>query len=110
MTNTLMDRLGADDDNDARPWSRRAVCAGKTELFYPPPGERPEARAERELRAGLVCGVCPVRKPCRDWARAHREYGFWGGESEEVRAAAGFRVRFPASTRRAKRSDPNRAA
>ena len=33
--------------------------------------------------------------PCRDWAREHREYGFWGGESEEERAAAGFRVDMP---------------
>ena len=29
---------------------------------------------------------------CRQWARECREYGFWGGESEEERAAAGFRV------------------
>jgi hypothetical protein len=32
---------------------------------------------------------------CRDWARSQGEYGFWGGESEEERAAAGFRVEFP---------------
>jgi len=32
---------------------------------------------------------------CREWAREHREYGFWGGESEEQRAAAGFRVDMP---------------
>ena len=34
-------------------------------------------------------------EPCRDWAREQREYGFWGGESEEERAAAGFRVDMP---------------
>ena len=33
--------------------------------------------------------------PAADWAREHREYGFWGGESEEDRAAAGFRVDMP---------------
>jgi WhiB family redox-sensing transcriptional regulator len=32
---------------------------------------------------------------CREWARENREYGFWGGESEEERAAAGFRVDMP---------------
>jgi WhiB family redox-sensing transcriptional regulator len=34
-------------------------------------------------------------KACRGWARENREYGFWGGESEEERAAAGFRVEMP---------------
>ena len=33
--------------------------------------------------------------PCRQWARENREYGFWGGESEEERAAAGYRVDMP---------------
>jgi WhiB family redox-sensing transcriptional regulator len=32
---------------------------------------------------------------CREWARSQGEYGFWGGESEEERAAAGFRVELP---------------
>jgi WhiB family redox-sensing transcriptional regulator len=36
-----------------------------------------------------------VLEQCRDWAREQREYGFWGGESEEERAAAGFRVDMP---------------
>jgi WhiB family redox-sensing transcriptional regulator len=34
-------------------------------------------------------------RACRGWARENREYGFWGGESEEERAAAGFRVEMP---------------
>jgi hypothetical protein len=36
-----------------------------------------------------------VLEPCRAWAREKREYGFWGGESEEERAAAGYRARLP---------------
>jgi WhiB family transcriptional regulator, redox-sensing transcriptional regulator len=32
---------------------------------------------------------------CRLWARETGEYGFWGGESEEERAVAGFRVALP---------------
>jgi WhiB family redox-sensing transcriptional regulator len=95
---------------DPRTWSQLAACAGKTSLFYAPPAERPEARAVRELKASLLCRTCPVIAPCRAWAREYREYGYWGGESEETRAAAGFRVRLPNATRRARRRGPDRAA
>jgi len=27
---------------------------------------------------------------CRDWAREQHEFGYWGGESEAARSAAGF--------------------
>ena len=76
-------------------WTDRASCGGQTRLFFAPPGERPEARAVREAQARAICHACPVLEQCRDWAREHREYGFWGGESEEERAAAGFRVDMP---------------
>ena len=56
---------------------------------------RPEARVVREAAARSVCADCPVLLECRDWAREHREYGYWGGESEEERAAAGYRVDMP---------------
>ena len=54
-----------------------------------------ERRAQREARARMLCERCPVMLPCRAWARDNREYGFWGGESEEDRAAAGYRVAIP---------------
>jgi WhiB family redox-sensing transcriptional regulator len=76
-------------------WTADAACQGRTELFFAPSGERPEARVVREDKARAVCMACPVMRPCREWAREHREYGFWGGESEEERAAAGFRVDMP---------------
>jgi WhiB family redox-sensing transcriptional regulator len=76
-------------------WTADASCEGRTELFFAPAGERPEARAVREGKARAVCTECAVNISCRDWAREHREYGFWGGESEEDRAAAGFRVDMP---------------
>lgn len=76
-------------------WTADAACEGRTELFFAPAGERPEARAVREGKARSVCAECEVNIACRDWAREHREYGFWGGESEEDRAAAGFRVDMP---------------
>ncbi|HEY5663339.1 MAG TPA: WhiB family transcriptional regulator [Ilumatobacter sp.] len=73
-------------------WRRLAVCKSRTELFFGPSAERPEARARREARALQLCAVCPVQGPCRQWARRRREYGFWGGESEEARYRAGFTV------------------
>ena len=76
-------------------WTADAACTGQTDLFFAPAGERPEARVVREGRARAICRNCPVLLECRDWARENREYGFWGGESEEERAAAGFRVDMP---------------
>ena len=76
-------------------WTGSAACQGQNDLFFAPAGERPETRNVREAKARAVCTNCAVLQPCRQWAREHREYGFWGGESEEERAAAGFRVDMP---------------
>jgi WhiB family redox-sensing transcriptional regulator len=72
-------------------WVSKARCRGSTHLFFAPNRERPGRRARRESAARALCNTCPVLLPCRDWARANREYGFWGGESEDERAAAGYR-------------------
>jgi WhiB family redox-sensing transcriptional regulator len=66
-------------------WMAEAVCHGRTALFFPPHGEHAEARERREARAKAVCLTCPVLLPCRDYARRHREQGFWGGENDEQR-------------------------
>jgi WhiB family redox-sensing transcriptional regulator len=76
-------------------WTADAACEGRTDLFFAPAGERPEARVVREAKARSVCNECAALAPCRAWARENREYGFWGGESEEERAAAGYRVDMP---------------
>jgi WhiB family redox-sensing transcriptional regulator len=76
-------------------WQSIASCSGQTDLFFAAPGERPEARARREAKARQLCHACPVIAPCQAWARENREYGFWGGESEEERAMAGYRVDMP---------------
>ena len=47
------------------------------------------------MEARSVCLTCPVLDSCRAQARRQREYGFWGGESEEERAAAGYAVALP---------------
>ena len=39
-----------------------------------------------------VCSACEVREQCRSFARGNHEYGFWGGESEDERHAAGYRL------------------
>jgi WhiB family transcriptional regulator, redox-sensing transcriptional regulator len=95
---------------DVRTWAHRAACIGKNNLFFGGPAERPEARTVRELKASLICATCPVITPCRAWAREHGEYGYWGGESEEARVAAGFRTRMPRAARRPRRLNPARIA
>ena len=80
---------------DMEDWLDDAACRGHTGVFFAPTGERPEAREVREARARSFCRTCPVIYVCQAWARRHREYGFWGGESEEQRAVAGFRVDLP---------------
>jgi WhiB family redox-sensing transcriptional regulator len=71
-------------------WMADAACRGRTELFFPPAGERPQARVRREAEARRLCHTCPVAPDCRAYARVHREHGFWGGESEDERIIAGY--------------------
>ncbi len=78
-----------------RRWVEQAVCKGKTDLFFAPPGERSQRRARREALAESYCMQCTVLVSCRSWARENRESGFWGGESDEARAAAGYPPRSP---------------
>lgn len=80
-------------------WTRKAACRGLTALFFPPSAERPQARERRELLARSVCESCIVQHPCREYARRNHEYGFWGGESEDERHAAGYRLIAPIGTR-----------
>ena len=74
-------------------WMDDAACKGRTTLFFGIAGERPERRVRREAQARKMCAECPVLEPCRDMARINRENGFWGGETEEERAASGYAPR-----------------
>jgi WhiB family redox-sensing transcriptional regulator len=78
---------------------KRAACKGLSHLFFPAAAERPQARERREAAARSVCGSCDVDAQCRQFARMHHEYGFWGGESEDERHAAGFRLIAPIGIR-----------
>ena len=80
-------------------WMDRAVCKGRTHLFFPPKAERPQARVRREAHARRLCLSCPVQAECQVFARSNREYGYWGGESEEERHLAGFTVAAPIGVR-----------
>lgn len=82
-------------------WMDRAACRGLTHLFFPLTAERPQARERREAMARSVCASCAVRVACRDFARQHHEYGLWGGESEDERHEAGYRLIAPIGIRAA---------
>lgn len=80
-------------------WMRDGACKGLTHLFFPSAAERPQARERRETAAKDVCASCKVRTDCMVFAREQHEYGFWGGESEDERHAAGFRLIAPIGVR-----------
>ena len=48
-----------------------------TELFFPPK-DRFTLDEERYISERL-CGGCPVREACLEWALAHERHGIWGG-------------------------------
>ena len=64
---------------------RDSACKGQTEHFFPPHGEQAEAREQREAVARAICLSCTVLLPCREYARRHREQGYWGAENDEQR-------------------------
>ena len=84
-------------------WMKRAECRGQSHLFYPPLRERPDSRIRRETAAKSICALCSSRDICRQYGRDNHEYGVWGGENEEERVAAGFRLNAPVGVPR-----PNR--
>lgn len=80
-------------------WMNDAACKGLTHLFFAPPAERPQARDRREAMARMVCASCAVHHICQEFARMNHEYGFWGGESEDERHTAGYRLIAPIGVR-----------
>ena len=97
MTTDTIDAHDTDDVVDGNlprrtDWRELAACKGQTKLFFGKKAERPQARERREAQARMLCQMCVVQKPCRQFARSNREYGFWGGENEEDRYVAGYPV------------------
>jgi len=65
-------------------WHVHGACRPENmPLFFPPPGLNQSAPA-----AKAICAVCPVRRPCLQYALDHNEpYGIWGGLSARQRNA-----------------------
>jgi WhiB family redox-sensing transcriptional regulator len=70
-------------------WQDSAECRGENlALFFGPDGERQPERELREEIAKEICGWCPVRTQCLDYAVSRPEkYGVYGGMNEDERAS-----------------------
>lgn len=72
-------------------WWLDAACRGLTtaerdDIFFP-------SRGADVGRAKTICGGCPVRAECLDYALTHSErFGVWGGLSERERRRIRRRV------------------
>ena len=69
-------------------WQVKAACRGPhAAVFFPPSHfERKDEKLQREERAKAICGECPVRQPCLQYALDIREpHGIWGGLNEVER-------------------------
>jgi WhiB family transcriptional regulator, redox-sensing transcriptional regulator len=80
-------------------WANSAACKGNSQLFFPKPAERPQARERREAKAMALCSSCIVQAQCRTFARDNHEYGVWGAESELDRHLAGYSLMAPIGLR-----------
>jgi len=63
-----------------RDWMTEAACTSTDPEIFFPDGGVPSVAATR------ICGVCPVRRQCADYANATGvRYGIWGGMSTDDR-------------------------
>lgn len=54
-------------------WHKHARCSGMQHLFFN------EGSLTAVKEAKRICALCPVRKPCLQFATDNEEYGVWGG-------------------------------
>ncbi|MDT6987202.1 WhiB family transcriptional regulator [Streptomyces lusitanus] len=61
-------------------WQEEALCAQTGgDFFFPEPGS-----SVREAKR--ICGLCPIRAVCLEYALTHdMRFGVWGGLSEKER-------------------------
>ncbi|MEV8593918.1 WhiB family transcriptional regulator [Streptomyces sp. NPDC052013] len=61
-------------------WQEEALCAQTGgDFFFPEPGS-----SVREAKR--ICGLCPIRATCLEYALSHdMRFGVWGGLSEKER-------------------------
>ncbi|MGW0696814.1 MULTISPECIES: WhiB family transcriptional regulator [unclassified Streptomyces] len=74
-------------------WRMQAACRDEDpELFFPIGSTGPAIVQTEEAKA--VCGGCPVRELCLEWAMEHgQDSGVWGGLGEAERRALKRRTR-----------------
>lgn len=69
-------------------WRQRAACKGLDPNLFFPAGERNEEDVERTRQAKAICGCCPMRSACLEFALAgHEQWGIWGGTTAVERRA-----------------------
>ncbi|MGQ0805962.1 MAG: WhiB family transcriptional regulator [Actinomycetota bacterium] len=81
-------------DHQEHKWMLRALCRERApEVFFPSDGVGVE-------RARKICGECPVKDECLEYALTYRiDHGVWGGASERERRRI-LRARRLAAARR----------
>ncbi|GAA5082362.1 WhiB family transcriptional regulator [Streptomyces sp. SID10815] len=68
-------------------WRDHAACRQEDPDLFFPIGTTGPALLQTE-QAKAVCGRCPVREQCLDWAlETDQAIGVWGGTSENERRA-----------------------
>ncbi|MER5686723.1 WhiB family transcriptional regulator [Streptomyces sp. NPDC002205] len=74
-------------------WRMRAACRDEDpDLFFPVGSTGPALVQTEEAKA--VCGRCPVRELCLEWALENgQDSGVWGGLGESERRALKRRTR-----------------
>jgi WhiB family redox-sensing transcriptional regulator len=66
-------------------WRNQAICRDTDPDLFFPIGTTGQALVQIE-RAKEVCGVCPVKTDCLDYAlETNQDSGIWGGLDEEQR-------------------------
>jgi WhiB family redox-sensing transcriptional regulator len=72
-------------DWDVDAWRDRSACRDADPDMFFPVGTT-GAAVEQIEAARHICGVCPVRAECLDFALAtNQEAGIWGGTTEDER-------------------------
>lgn len=81
-------------------WRDRAACRDAEHDLFFPIGTTGPALAQIE-RARQICGGCPVREPCLEWAlKTGEDSGIWGGKTGEERRALRYLRKVPGGRRR----------
>lgn len=72
-------------DWDADHWRSRSICRDSNPDLFFPIGTTGQALEQIEA-AKAICGECPVRQECLEFALAtNQESGVWGGTTDEDR-------------------------